>query len=266
MWNRPESIRSILQPRDCLLLDRGFRDVIQLVESSNVATFMPQCLTKGQKQFTAEQANASRKVTKLRWIVESANGRLKGVFPFFHETISAGYFKNLNKFLRIAVALQNSFFPPLFTETEEHSRMAESIAESNTTSNPVQDKVIALKLELKRTCWIPADEDDCLWFPDLTMNDLENITLGKYQLKMGALYNVGHQDSRIGYKYFLHKDLPGLLRVKMQSRFSKSQKHQLWVEFTEFENGRDAILGWNCKCQSGARTIGCCSHVAAVNC
>ena len=57
-----DSILNVLQERDVLVLDRGFRDVIDDVESRGVATFMPQCLAKGQKQFNTLEANKSRQV------------------------------------------------------------------------------------------------------------------------------------------------------------------------------------------------------------
>jgi hypothetical protein len=68
MWNKKDSILSILQTRDVLILDRGFRDVIDLIEASEVDTFMPHCLKKGQDQFTVKEANESRKITKLRYV------------------------------------------------------------------------------------------------------------------------------------------------------------------------------------------------------
>jgi hypothetical protein len=187
------------------------------------------------------------------------------VFPFFYETISAGYFRKLNRFLRIALSIQNAFFGPLFTETEEHVRMAEAIAEGDVETNPLQELVEEDRLATVRLPWIRADEDCCLEFPELTMDDLEAMTLGKYQLRMGAQYNIGHIETRNGYIFDIHKDMLGLIRVRMRSRFSKSQTHLLWIQFREFSNGREAVLGWYCKCQSGARTVGCCSHIAAVS-
>jgi len=63
-----------------MLLDRGFRDVLPKIESLGIHTFMPQFMSKDQKQLTTEQANASRKVTMGRFVVETVNGRLKNVF------------------------------------------------------------------------------------------------------------------------------------------------------------------------------------------
>jgi len=265
MLNQAHSITSILQTRDCLVLDRGFRDVIDIIEEMGIQTFMPHCLKKGQTQFTMQEANESRKITKLRWVVESVNGRLKGVFTFFYDVIPAAYFKKLNRFLRIALAIQNAFFPPLLTETEVHIRMAEAMKNHDEEANEVQEKVQRLELDARSPVWMEATENDCLEFPTLTMEELEMIALGPYQMKMGKLYREEHLDGSSQFKFYVHKDLTGLIRVRLQSRFSKRQSHLLWVEFTEWSNGRDAIRGYYCRCKAGARTLGCCSHVAAVS-
>jgi hypothetical protein len=40
-------------------------------------TEMPVFLKRGQKQHNVEESNSSRLVTKIRWVVESVNGKLK---------------------------------------------------------------------------------------------------------------------------------------------------------------------------------------------
>lgn len=58
------------------MLDRGFSDSIDLIFDGftiRVVIFFE----KGQKQHLVSEDNASRLVTKLRWAVEFANGRLK---------------------------------------------------------------------------------------------------------------------------------------------------------------------------------------------
>jgi hypothetical protein len=47
---------------------------------------MPAFLDKGQKQLTTEQGNTSRLATKIRWVVESANGRLKS-WKYFDKVL-----------------------------------------------------------------------------------------------------------------------------------------------------------------------------------
>lgn len=57
----------------------------------------------------------------------------------------------------------------------------------------------------------------------------------------------------------LYQENDGLLRVKLQSRHITSKVYQVWIQYDS-----DQIKGWFCRCKAGARTVGTCSHVAAV--
>ncbi|XP_033753259.1 uncharacterized protein LOC117336747 [Pecten maximus] len=72
-----EAIRSWLQEDDIFIVDRDFRDSIDFLEAMEIKSEMPSFLKKNQKQHTVEESNTSRLVPKLRWVVESVNGRLK---------------------------------------------------------------------------------------------------------------------------------------------------------------------------------------------
>ncbi|XP_033739141.1 uncharacterized protein LOC117326498 [Pecten maximus] len=73
-----EDIRSWIKEEDIFIVDRGFRDSILLLEDLGIKAEMPRFLVKGQKQMSTEDANMSRLVTKVRWVVESSNARIKG--------------------------------------------------------------------------------------------------------------------------------------------------------------------------------------------
>ena len=66
-----------LRPTDILVVDRGFRDCIPLLENLGYKAYMPKFLNKSQKSFSAEEANDTRITTKVRWVVEATNGRVK---------------------------------------------------------------------------------------------------------------------------------------------------------------------------------------------
>jgi hypothetical protein len=57
----------------------------------------------------------------------------------------------------------------------------------------------------------------------------------------------------------IHKEDPGLIRVKIHSRHISSKQYILWIQFTE-----STISAWYCKCHAGARVVGVCSHIASV--
>ena len=47
---------------------------------------MPAFLSKAEKQFSTNEANQTRFITKIRWVVESANGRIK-TWGFFYRVL-----------------------------------------------------------------------------------------------------------------------------------------------------------------------------------
>ena len=72
----------------------------------------------GRRQFTAAEANQARYVTKLRWIVEAVNARIKQ-FKFFANTIQNSSLPYLERYLSIACAIINKYGPPIKMSTSE---------------------------------------------------------------------------------------------------------------------------------------------------
>lgn len=68
---------NFLNENDVLVIDRDFRDSIDFLNECGFKTQMPVFLPKSCKQHSTFDANSSRLVTKIRWVVEAANGRLK---------------------------------------------------------------------------------------------------------------------------------------------------------------------------------------------
>lgn len=59
---------------DILILDRGFRDALNELESAGYSAKVPITNSRTGTQLTTEEANESRKVTMCRWVVETING------------------------------------------------------------------------------------------------------------------------------------------------------------------------------------------------
>jgi hypothetical protein len=81
---------NFMLPGDHCVLDRGFRDIITFLQSKNIVTHMPELMDKKDKQFSTLEANESRRVTLVRWLVEAVNGRIKKKFKFFRNTVQGG--------------------------------------------------------------------------------------------------------------------------------------------------------------------------------
>ena len=60
-----------------IIIDRGFRDVVQTFQNLGYATHMPSFLKNGEKQHSTVNIDNSRMCTKIRWTVEVFHGRIK---------------------------------------------------------------------------------------------------------------------------------------------------------------------------------------------
>ncbi|CAC5394660.1 unnamed protein product [Mytilus coruscus] len=108
--------------------------------------------------------------------------------------------------------------------------------------------------------WEPIDASDnsVVDFPKLDEEDLRNITLGVYQLKLAKSYNKEHQNENGQYDILINKQDSNLLMAKIQSRHVTRKNYKLWIEYDEC-----TVKGWFCQCKSGTRVVGTCAHIAA---
>ncbi|CAF1108216.1 unnamed protein product [Rotaria sordida] len=93
---------------DEFLGDRGFRDV----DDERFTVRIPFSLNKNQVQLSTENANATRKITKLRNCIERGFARLKQ-WKIINATIDTNLISKLGSLLRILGAIDNKYFEPL---------------------------------------------------------------------------------------------------------------------------------------------------------
>lgn len=73
-----EEIVNLVKDGDVFVVDKGFRDSVDFLSDIGIKTEKPSFLKKRKKkQLDTEESNTSRLVTKVRWVVQSANARLK---------------------------------------------------------------------------------------------------------------------------------------------------------------------------------------------
>lgn len=80
-----ERMNRWFQEGDILVVDRGYRDAIQLLDQLGITWKMSALLERNQRQLSTEQTNESRLVIKTRWVVEARNGHIKSIFKFLGE-------------------------------------------------------------------------------------------------------------------------------------------------------------------------------------
>ena len=127
LFENKEGILNWLLDDDVIILDRGFRDAISSMKMIGLQPAMPDFLTGGKKQFDATQANRTRCITKVRWVVESGknllflrviamntffvilvNAKIKQ-WRFLAQTIQLSNIKFLSDYVSIVCALSKLY-------------------------------------------------------------------------------------------------------------------------------------------------------------
>ena len=142
-------------------------------------------------------------------------------------------------------------------DTEEDLLTARRMLDRVSKTNELQQLVEENHLERRSAQWESADECQISDFPKLDDTMLRLLTLGTYQLKMSSSYIQEFVGGDCILQLFREND--GLLRVRLQSRHVSSKSYLVWIKYDS-----DHVQAWYCKCRAGARTVGTCSHVAAI--
>lgn len=268
--NDGERLRQWLGENSIIIVDRGYRDVIPLLDQLGINHYMPALLEQGQRQLTTEAANESRLVTKCRWVVEARNGHIKSIFKFFKNIIPYHHVIHLRDFYLIAGAIINRYRRLISMEGATRE-LAQTMLEKAETANNLQTRVIQENLARRNAIWNTLNHNHILDFPPLTLDYLQDLTIGVYQLNLSpsyiqdALSREGNEELEVDE----NRHEPGLLRMRVYSRFRNATKYQLWINYRPInanggdENNEEAILGYYCTCKMGARTLGTCAHIAS---
>lgn len=264
------------QDEDIIIVDRGYRDVIPLLQTLDISCLMPNFLQRNQKQFTTEEANENRRITKTRWIVEARNGHLKSIFKFLGQTMIVPHLKNLKDFYEIAGALINKYHSPISMENDNPEFARELLRKAN-VANAVQERVEADRLCRRNGQWEHLTEEHVQDFPRLSLQQLKELTVGTFQVRLANAYvqDKVHRDEDGGFELDMHINEQSFMRVRVNSRHQNAVHHQIFIKYrsTDIEfNAEDLddfdldnlILGYYCTCKSGARTLGACAHVTSV--
>uniref|UniRef100_A0ABD2W2I2 DDE Tnp4 domain-containing protein n=1 Tax=Trichogramma kaykai TaxID=54128 RepID=A0ABD2W2I2_9HYME len=102
-----QALNDYLRPGDIVIVDRGYRDVITLLEDRGLICKMPPLLQAGESQLSTEDANEARIIRKTRWIVEARNGHLKSIFKLLGHVQMIHTLPYLGELYRIAGAIIN---------------------------------------------------------------------------------------------------------------------------------------------------------------
>lgn len=226
---------------------------------------------------TTKEANETRKVTKVRYVVEVRNGHMKSVWKLFYKIWNPLQAPHLVDDYKIGAALLNKYFPLILSDKNNVDaivgRMLDMADEPNKLNaiitKPAFEKVIR-----------NFDDFDFQQFPKMEINDLVSIAVGTYQLRLAPSYYSDQIKNNNLFEVFVCKEDdckrflksfytssndPKLLMCRIKRRFEVHKRSYFtFVLFDSFATGSRSILGYCCDCKSGLRTVGCCSHVMMI--
>jgi hypothetical protein len=259
-----DNLSIICEPGDTQIVDRGFRDVAGVFEELGFAVKMPGFIQQGAKQLTAEQANDTRMTTKTRWVVESFHSQFKK-WHFFSERIAQDFIVNIEILVRTLAASLNKYRPRLYEgKSPEDYALANKMLLMKTRTSDLEQLIINGDLSLRKNWKNILDIEVDFNFPYLTLDFLREYTCGIYQIKQSSSYAKAHLFDNDGqFEFQISSSHDSILRCRLHSRHSSSTLYFLCIRFGS-DDDDDPIKDHYCQCKSGARNLGCCSHVATV--
>jgi hypothetical protein len=166
-----EGILNWINEHDLVVVDRGFRDSTGMMRAIGLDVCMPDFLN-GRRRFDALEANRSRFISNIRWVVESANGHVKH-FKWLNQTMQNTTIPQIRDYLQIACALINAYRAPAISSFSNHdpiaAKMLACLHEPNLLRTRLNNEVLH---------WSNNDTSNLVGFPILTIDEIRLITLG----------------------------------------------------------------------------------------
>lgn len=274
------SIKTIFNASDIFLVDRGFRDALKVFKQMKIDVRMPDFVQKGKNgQLTTTQCNKSRLVTKMRFCIEAANGRMKMKWHLFNKIIPSILTTNLMADYKIGCAILNAFGKPILCEKENHLDIGEQMLNRLNTKNNLPQIINSKKFNTTTKLFVSVPTDNLI-FPVLDESHMKHICLGNYAMKQAVSYTAFVLNTNDTFPVFSLPDEhvkslfqkiyekrqfndAKFIMAKVNSRFRGGKVHKVFILFDGIETSAEKFLFY-CTCQYGKRTISCCGHGMAV--
>ena len=120
-----------------------YYDIYGTIEEFSFDIASPPFLN-GRRQLSTDEVNESRCVTKVRWIVEAVNARLKQL-KFFSNTVQNSSIPSLEHYLSIACTIINRYREPIKTPSLDNAEISAKIQALRNQRNTFE-KVILVRI------------------------------------------------------------------------------------------------------------------------
>lgn len=268
--NEQTSIFEKLLPGDIVVVDRGFRDVVDTLKNRGLIVKLPKG-TQGNKM-TRNDANESRLATKTRFVVEVRNSHIKNKWKYLSGTKVYQSIPHLKMDFQTCAALVNAFCGEIQSDKHDWDHIGDLMLFKKNEPNILSNIIHHIPNASFRRV------NNLTLFPKLSYNELREISQGTYQIRQAKSYCQSHveannntfiinvcDDINLCQRYFgkiFKVSSPLLLSIDLLSRFQSNKYHKTYA-LLEFDE-KYTIRSYCCSCRHGCRTVGCCSHVMAM--
>lgn len=179
--NQPDNLLfRNLRRGDVIVVDRGFRDCVRTLQMRGFVVKTP-AFTQSN-QLTRQQANASRNVTKTRFVIEVRNGHLKNIWKYFKGVKVHQSIPFLRKDFEIAAELINAFSSLIYNDKRDWQQIVATM----TARNAVTSNFNQVVRQIPQSAF--TQQNNLTLFPKLSYADLKNVSQGTYQIIQAPSY------------------------------------------------------------------------------
>lgn len=239
-----DKLRELLKPGDIFVLDRGFRDVKSWLEEQGYVVLMP-ALKGKRKQLTTQESNASRFVTKVRWVVEAVHGMIGQRFKLLHHQLHNQLLPKTAVLCHIVCYLCNQYQQRLTSDVGLEERILERMRSNESRENEFANEVEEKNWGRRKQPFKKLNSNDIEDFPVYTDEELTIFFTGTYQLKQAISYlaEIREDDGTIKVDFLEEYDDSGrVLKLEVQSRHIARQKWRVFIKYDD-----TAIIGHVCS-------------------
>ncbi|GBP23667.1 hypothetical protein EVAR_80284_1 [Eumeta japonica] len=197
----------------------AIKRVLTRLKSNNVVqvlTLRSQPVIKNYIYTSTEDANETRLVTKVRWVVAAVNGQLKN-WRALDKVVPNSQISYIGDYVRIICAVLNAFHPARIKNTEDDGIIAQRMLHLVKRPNYLKQMVEEKGWIRKKAIWTKLTDTDLQDFPRLTWDELRQLTIGIYQLEQSQSYTQEHLNEEGMYSIYIHREDDSVLRVQLRS-------------------------------------------------
>lgn len=277
------SILNMFSAGDVVLVDRGFRDCVTYLRNKKIDVRIPEFIEKGTNgQLSTKKCNKSRHITKMLYIIEQANGRMKNKWQLFQKIIPSILNRQLMQDYKIGAALLNAFSKPMICDEFDFVTIGEQMISRLDSKNELQQIIRSNAFRKSELKYFKIVDSNQLEFPKFNQEQIKLFSLGTYAIRQAISYVAEHKTLHDGQFEALilptvhvwahfgricakeNFEKPMLISSRIRSRFRGQKIHKAYVLYDSSDFYKKSNLFYMCTCQHGLRTVGCCSHVMSI--